>query len=135
LQKLIKKNLVDYLAMDVKAPIEITNYKLQITNFYEKVVGAKVNLDDIKKSIEIIMQSGLDYEFRTTVVPSLHTPEDILQIAQEIRGAKRYYLQQFRPAQKLLDENFRKVKPYSLEILNRIRYQIKDYFGICEVRS
>jgi len=132
LQNLMDEKLVNYVAMDVKAPIEITNYKLQI---YEKVVGAKVNLDNIKKSIEIIMQSGLDYEFRTTVVPSLHTPEDILQIAREIRGAKKYYLQQFRPSEKLLDKEFWKIKPYSTEILYQMRDKIKEFFTICEVRE
>lgn len=133
LAALIKDNLVDYVAMDIK-----TNVKCQMPNVktsYEKVAGARVNLKDIKKSIGIIMSSGLDYEFRTTVVPGLHTESDILEIAEEIRGAKKYFLQQFMPGEKILDATFREAKPYPIEFLRQIRDKIKEFFGACEIRG
>jgi pyruvate formate lyase activating enzyme len=125
LENLLKDKLLDYIAMDIKT--NLVNY--------EKVVGTKVNLENIEKSVKIIMASGLDYEFRTTVVPGLHTEEDVMQIAEEIRGAKKYYLQQFRSSAKLLDVAYQKVKPYPTEFLNRIKDKIKDFFEVCEIRE
>ncbi len=133
LEKIVQSGLLDYVAMDIK-----TNVKTQMSNVktsYEKVCEVKVNLEDIRKSIDIIMKSGLDYEFRTTVVPGLHTESDIANIAKEIRGAKRYYLQQFVAGEKLLDTNYQKVKPYPIEFLYQIRDKIKNFFEICEVRE
>lgn len=125
LESLLKDGLVDYIAMDIK-----TNLKN-----YEKVVGVKVNLENIKKSAGLIRESGLDYEFRTTVVPGLHDEADILAITLEIRGAKKYYLQQFRSGEKVLNAEFREAKPYPAEFLREIRDKIKGDFGICEVRE
>jgi len=129
--------LVDYIAMDIKAPLTnnqtpITNNQTRITN-YEKAVGVKVDLEKIKKSIEIIKDSGIDYEFRSTVVPGVHTREDIIQIAKDIGPAKRYYLQNFRP-EKTLDPEFEKIKPYSSEYLLDIVKIISPYFKICKLR-
>ncbi|MCM8900108.1 anaerobic ribonucleoside-triphosphate reductase activating protein [Caldicoprobacter algeriensis] len=89
LEKLINKNLVDYIAMDIKAPFEK----------YNEICGVEVDITSIQQSIEIIMNAGCDYEFRTTFVPNLNK-DDILEIARTIRGAKRYVLQQFRIPQK-----------------------------------
>jgi pyruvate formate lyase activating enzyme len=125
LENLLKDKLIDYIAMDVK-----TNLKN-----YEKVVGTKVNLENIKKSVKIIMESGLDYEFRTTVVPGLHAEEDILALVGEISGAKKYYLQQFRPGEKVLSREFREIKSYQVEFLREMRDRIKEKFEICEVRE
>lgn len=125
LESLFRDGLVNYFAMDVK-----TNLKN-----YDKVVGVKVNLEDIKRSVKIIMESGLDHEFRTTVVPGLHSEADILAVALEIRGAKRYYLQQFRSGGKILSPEFREAKPYPVEFLQELRDKIKINFEICEVRE
>lgn len=135
LQNLIKDGLVDYLAMDIKTSLKIPNSKIQIQNFYEKVCGVRINLEDIKQSIKVIMASGLDYEFRTTVVPGLHTAEDIVQIAEEIRGAKKYYLQQFVVSEKLLDLTYKTIKPYPTQFLFQLRDKIKNWFEVCEVRE
>lgn len=89
LKKLIEKDLVDYVAMDIKAPFDK----------YSEICGTEVDITAIKESIEIIMNSGCDYEFRTTFVPDLNK-NDILQIVGVIRDAKRYVLQQFRMPQK-----------------------------------
>src|SRR3989339_525701 len=126
LKKLLDEKLLDYIAMDLK-----NNFKSN----YAKTAGVEVNIEDIKKSVEIIRNRGGDYEFRTTVVPGLHTKEDLLAIADEIKGAKKYYLQQFKHEQKMLNPDFREVTPYGKDFLEDIREKIKDYFEVCEVRG
>ncbi|HOM03432.1 MAG TPA: anaerobic ribonucleoside-triphosphate reductase activating protein [Acetivibrio sp.] len=85
IENLIRKRLVDYIAMDVKAPF----------GKYNEVCCAKVDIERIKKSIEIIKSSKIDYEFRTTVAPGLDM-DDILEIANDIAGARLYVLQKYR---------------------------------------
>jgi len=136
LKKLIEQKLIDYVAMDVKAPLGI-NSQFPITNLqlskYDRAVGVKVDLAKIKESIKIIKDSGVDYEFRTTVVPTIHTAADIYQLAQEIAPAKRYYLQKFLP-QKTLNPELEKIKPYPDEFLLAIKEKIAGLFEICEIR-
>ena len=91
LKKLINRELVDYLAMDVKAALAN----------YPKVIDMPVNLDYIVRSMDIIRQSGLPYEFRTTIVKNLHTVEDIKEIAKILHPEDRYALQNFRPAKRV----------------------------------
>lgn len=85
IEKVILSKSVDYIAMDVKAPL----------NKYEAVTRVPVAAEKIKQSIELIRNSGLDYEFRTTAVPSLHTREDIQSIVCLVAGARRFVLQTF----------------------------------------
>ncbi len=150
LKSLIKKKLIDYIAMDIKAPLSPTIQNARPTSpagelaggrakpeipslSYEKAAGAKINLGNIKKSIQLIKSSGIDYEFRTTVVPGLHTKEDIIQIARDISPAKKYFLQNFRP-EKTVNPNFEKIKPYPKEFLLEIQKIIAPFFGTCQVR-
>jgi len=88
LKALIEGGLIDAVTMDVKAPLDYRYLEITRTVF-----GVK----RIARSIDIIMQSGLDYEFRTTVAPTLLSPSEVGEIAQSIQGAKRYVLQPFRP--------------------------------------
>lgn len=129
LKKLIDDNLIDYVAMDIK---QAQISKLKIQN-YERAAGVKVDLNKIRKSIEIIKDSGIDYELRTTVVPTVHTKEDIIQIAKEISLAKKYYLQNFLP-EKTIDPEFEKIKPYPQEYLLEIQKAISPFFEVCQVR-
>ncbi len=123
LESLFDKKLVDYIAMDIKAP-----YKK-----YESLIGKKTILKNIEKSIDLIKNSGIDYEFRTTVVPHLHKKQDILEIAKVLSGAKKYYLQNFRP-EKNIDSNFEKIKPYSNDFLLDIVKAISPFFETCQIR-
>jgi pyruvate formate lyase activating enzyme len=86
------------------------------------------------KSIGIIKNSGIDYEFRMTIVPSLHGKKDLIEIAKKLSPAKKFYLQQFRPG-KNLDPRFAKEKPYSSKELTEICESIKPYFAFCGVRE
>lgn len=136
LKKLINQKLVDYFAMDIKGPL--ANQKSKIpkgepsasygagkNQKYNQLTGVKVDLNKIKKSIELIKNSGIDYEFRTTFVPTLLEKEDILKIAREISPAKRYFLQNFRPEKTNNPEKIRKNK--SLSYLN-IFWKFKNQF-------
>jgi len=129
LADLIGKNLIDYVALDVKAPPEK----------YPQVVGLeKVSLffllKKINESIELLKEGKIDYEFRTTLVPGLLKKEDILKIARWISPARKYVLQNFRP-EKTLDPNFQNLQPYPSEYLFRIQKAISPFFEICEVRK
>ncbi|MCX6761001.1 MAG: anaerobic ribonucleoside-triphosphate reductase activating protein [Candidatus Nealsonbacteria bacterium] len=123
LKRLIKEKLVDYIAMDIKAPKEN----------YEKAVGKVINVGDIEKSIDILKQNKVDYEFRTTIVPTIHSKEDIIKIVKWISPAKKYYLQSFR-AEKMINSKLEKIKPYPKEFLSDIKKEIFRFFEVCEIR-
>jgi len=125
LRELMQKGLVDYVAMDIKAPLGAK---------YDLATGVKVDLDKIKESIEIIKGSGVDYEFRSTIVPSIHTKEDVIQMAKDISPAKKYYLQNFR-GEKTIDPRFEEIKPYAKDFLLEIQKEISPFFEICQVRE
>lgn len=123
LKKLIDEKLVDYVAMDIKAPKEK----------YDKITGVKVRVQNIEESIRILKEGTVDYEFRITVVPTLHSREDIIEIAKWIGPAKRFFLQNFR-AEKTIDSNLEKVKPCPIEFLKELKKEIAPYFEICQIR-
>ena len=87
LENLLNFGLVDYIAMDIKSSLDFDNYS-KAAGIKDKIV-----LEKVKDSIELIMNSKVDYEFRTTVVPLLHSNETIMEIARYIAGAKKYVLQ------------------------------------------
>jgi len=113
LRELIKDNLIDYIAMDIKATKEK----------YKEVINADIDLDKIEESIKLIMDSGIDYEFRTTVVRSQLLIEDIISIAKMIEGAKLFVIQRFIPT-KTLDPDFINEKSYSDEELNVVKQDV-----------
>ncbi|MFH1979715.1 MAG: anaerobic ribonucleoside-triphosphate reductase activating protein [Patescibacteria group bacterium] len=94
LKNLIQKNLINYIAMDIKAPLEK----------YNQITGVEVDFNKIQKSIKIIMQSNLPYEFRTTVVPKFLDAEDIKKIGELIQGAKKWFLQNFKSNMALINK-------------------------------
>lgn len=122
LKSLLKDRMVDYVAMDIKGPLEN----------YQKIAKAEVDLEKIHQSTELVRQFP-DYEFRTTVVPKIHKKEDFLSIARWLDGAKKYFLQQFRPG-KTLELKYEKVRPYPDEKLVEFCQAIKPFFETCEVR-
>ncbi len=123
LKNLLKDHLLDYVAMDIKAPF----------SKYDEATGTKVDLEKIKESVDLIKNSNIDYEFRTTVVPTVHTKEDIIEIAKWIAPAKKYYLQKFLP-EKTVNPEFEKQRPFSDEDLLDIQKTVAPLFEICEIR-
>jgi len=123
LQKAITEKLVDYIAMDIKSPLER----------YSQTVARPVDCRAIRQSIKLLMTSPVDYEFRTTVIKSFLSPEDIEQIGREIKGAKRYYLQKFIPT-KLLNPQFRKKVSYDDRELEQFKTTLSAYVRYCGIR-
>ena len=107
LAMLLERDLVDYIAMDVKAP----------PAKYAQLAGLPhVNLTRIERSITLIQESPVRHEFRTTVVPQMLDEDDIAAIARWIAGAELYSLQQFYP-QNTLARDLRTATPYAYESL------------------
>jgi len=125
LKKILSLSLVDYIAMDIKSSLDFNNYS-KATGIKDKMIFEKV-ID----SIELIINSKIDYEFRTTVVPLLHSEETIIKIARYIAGAKKYVLQNFSPLEKTLNPSFQKIKPYSDEKIQELSKKAKKYVLNC----
>jgi len=122
LQNLINEKLIDYVAMDIKAPLEK----------YHKVTGVELPLDNIKKSIIIIKDSGLPYEFRSTIMPEFHSEEDIIKMGELIKGTDKWYLQKFQPLTDLVDKKFSQQKAYTdvqMRVLSKIGSKYVKYCG------
>lgn len=91
LQECLERRWVDYVAMDIKTSLAR----------YEPVAGVAVDPKRLQRSMELLLRSEIDYEFRTTVVPGLVNLQDVKAIVDLIAGARRYYLQCFRPGETL----------------------------------
>jgi len=91
LRQLVSDSLVDYIEMDLKAPLEFEKYNRAVGGVLTEGI-----FKNIRESVEMLLTSSINYEFRTTLIRELHTKEDILEICRSIEGAKRYYLQNFR---------------------------------------
>lgn len=115
LKKLLDANLLDFIAMDIK--LGVSNYNKTIA----------------EKSIDLIKNSSVDYEFRTTVVPSIIKKKDVEKIGKRLKGIKKFALQQFQN-QKVLDPSFKKIKPYSDKILKDFEKILKKYIKQVELR-
>lgn len=113
IDKLLSMKLLDYIAMDIKSPAE--KHKI--------VTRSQINFDTIKQTIELIMKSGIPYEFRTTALKKLLEENDILDIASLIKNARLYVLQQFIPS-KVLDRGFIKYESYSRDELESLSKKI-----------
>ena len=124
LEELLNKELVDHIAMDVKAPLER----------YPEVTGSKVKEKEIERSIDIVKNSGLEYVFRTTVVPDLIESEDIKRIGQMLNGAKVYQLQQFVPVNPI-DSEYLKKKPYTREVIQEFAKIAEPYFSEVKIEG
>lgn len=105
LKEAIYRGLVDYVAMDIKTSKEN----------YSRVADVNVKIEDIEKSVEILLENKVDYEFRTTVVREMHTKEDFEKISAWIKGAKRYFLQCFKDNENLIGNNLSAYTAWELE--------------------
>jgi pyruvate formate lyase activating enzyme len=123
LEEMLEKDLVDYIALDIKAPLEK----------YAQITQSEIQPDKIKRSIDSVMSSGVDYEFRTTVVASLLSRRDLVEIARMIPGAKCYALQRFI-ASKTLDASFMNEKSYQDEDFTRIVCEIRPFVSKIIIR-
>jgi pyruvate formate lyase activating enzyme len=121
---LLDRELLDYVAMDIKAsPAK-----------YPSAAGVPVDMWRIEESVNLILSSGVDHEFRTTVVPGIVAPEDVEEMAKLISGAGKYILQQLRP-QGTLDPRFREVAPYPAQTLLEMAQAAERWIEDVEVRG
>jgi len=133
LEKLIKEKLVNYISLDIKAPKE--KYSKLIGLFKNGLEGKFLEeqiIKRIEKSIWILKEEKIDYEFKTTLVPGFLGKEEVITIVKWIGTAKKYCLQNFWP-EKTIDPRFQKMKPFPLEYLAEIKKVIAPFFEVCEV--
>ncbi|MDR4503663.1 MAG: anaerobic ribonucleoside-triphosphate reductase activating protein [Candidatus Scalindua sp.] len=126
IENFIQRGLIDCVAMDIKAPLHEEKYR--------EAAGGPCNVVDIEKSIRLIMDSGIEYEFRTTVCPTFLDGSDIVQIAQSIAGSSSYILQTFRP-NNCLDDRMLNVVPYSEEEMAGFAREAQKFVKNCFVRG
>ena len=110
LKELVEQGLVDYVAMDIK------NCKEK----YSLTAGIDIDISKIEKSVDFLMNCGIDYEFRTTVVKEYHTLLDIENIAKWISGAKGYFLQNFVDSGDLIKNGLSAVDKETLMQMHRV---------------
>jgi len=125
LAELLSKKLLNYIAMDIKAPL--VKYAL--------ISGVEADLSKIKKSVKIIMDSGLPYEFRTTVVPALLDQDDIAKMAEELEGAKLWYLQKFEANKDLINQKLMGQISYSDKEMKQLAQTASRLAGNCLYRQ
>jgi len=128
LESLIGDNLIDYVAMDIKAPLDFDAYTRSAG------ITDRRTLERVRDSVEILMDGDVDYEFRTTVVPALHRPTDLGRIAEQIQGARRFVIQNY-VARDTIDPGFLKEAPYDSERLEEFQRMMAPSFDECVVRD
>lgn len=124
LKRLLIEGLLDYVAMDIKSPLDK----------YPEVVNFRPDPEKIKESIALIMDSGLPYEFRTTIVRGLHAIDDIVPMAEMIKGAKKWYLQKFQGETPLIDNTYMEKKPHSDKELREMVDLARKFVQFCAYR-
>lgn len=117
LEGLIKKKLVDFVAMDIKAPLER----------YQEVTKSNVKTNHIRNSINLIRTSGVPYVFRTTVVPGLFQVEDIEKIGELLKGSDYFQLQNFVP-ENTIDKSYMQKTTFSRIEFKEFADSAKKYF-------
>lgn len=123
MHKLILAGVVDYVAMDIK----------NCPDKYAETIGVKgFNLQPVKDSVRLLMQGTVGYEFRTTVVKGMHTPQDIVEIGKWIQGADKYFIQPYRDSDLVID---RSCERHSDEELQALLAAAREYVPAAELRG
>ena len=135
LEKMIAEKVVDFFAMDIKT--SLSRYGEIINTFprsSKSGVGEDLLINEVKKSKEIIQNSGLPYEFRTTAVKGKHTKEVFEEIGEWLKGAETYFIQNFRN-KKTLAEEYKNKKGFSEKELAEFKKLMGKYVKNCEIRN
>jgi pyruvate formate lyase activating enzyme len=131
LQGVVDRGLVDFVAMDIKAPLG---------KQYQQATGSDCSGKEVFKSAQILIREGVDFELRTTVIPRLHKEEDLIAMARQISklipssASLKWSLQQFRP-QNCLNPSFNNAKPYSEKELEGILVAVRKFIPKAELRG
>lgn len=120
---LVEEGLVDYVAMDIK------NSQAK----YMTTIGVNnIDMTSIEKSVDFLLQNKVDYEFRTTVVDGFHTPDDIQDIVVWIKGAHKYFLQNFVDSGDLIQSG---LSPVSVDMLKEMKKKATEFVPYVEIRG
>jgi pyruvate formate lyase activating enzyme len=125
IQLLLQDRLLDYVAMDVKGAPEK----------YPLVAGRRIEIKRIENSIQLILASEIEYEFRTTAVPGMVTVQDVETIARSIAGARRYVIQQFRSSSSTLSPQIAKMDPYPVTVLEEMADAAQRWVSDVSIRG
>ncbi len=117
LEKLIDEGKLDFVSMDVKGPLDPFSYR--------RATGLPVDLSLISKSIEILKRGKVEYQFRMTIVPQLHSAEEIQTLGEQLRAGRRLTLQNFNP-ENPLDPSFKKTVPYDPKVLKEMEKMVQE---------
>ncbi|MFO7895624.1 MAG: anaerobic ribonucleoside-triphosphate reductase activating protein [Candidatus Cloacimonadales bacterium] len=123
LELLLKENLLDYIAMDIKAPLEE----------YRRVTKTEVEANTLRRSINLIEHGAAEYEFRSTLVSTLHTAQDVKKMAKSLGKAQKYFLQKFVPS-KTLDASYLSETTLSDATFKDIIQTMQSEIELVEVR-
>ena len=118
LKELIDKNILDYVALDVKAPLD---------ERYYSAAGKKIKLENVRESIRLLMRNVVNYEFRTTCVPGIIDEHAIDEIGQAIKGAQKWALQVFVPENAYKKEYRKKLSPSYVSTLHKFLVHAQTY--------
>lgn len=121
IKELIENKFVDYIALDVKGPLNEKDYS--------KIIGvnSKNFIKDVKETINIILNSNMDYEFRSPIIPMLNDKEDLLKKhADDVKDSKTFVLEQFDPENGTLDPKFKDLQPLPEKKMNEIAKLFKN---------
>lgn len=123
-QDVINQGLVDYFAMDIKAPLDK----------YSLITNVDIDTNKILKSIDLVMNSNISYEFRTTVMKSQLSFDDFEKIGELIKGADKYYLQKFEAKTEILNQDLKDEVTYSDDEFKEIIKILKKNIKLVELR-
>jgi pyruvate formate lyase activating enzyme len=116
-EDLLKAEEIDFVSMDVKAPLDPFSYR--------RSIGLSIDLDLILRSIEILKKGKVEYQFRMTVVPGLHREEDIKTLGDQLRVGQKFVLQNFNP-ENPLDPSLKEILPYDQKILTKMEREVQE---------
>ena len=128
LEPLLRENLLDYVAVDVKGPPG------RLRGIARSALDEAHLVRSVETTVEMLKRSGVPFELRTTVVPGLLEEDDLDRLAAWMRGAPRLVLQQFRPG-KTLDPVYQGVLPFPPQVLRELASRLAGQFGECVVRG
>jgi pyruvate formate lyase activating enzyme len=123
IKEAIEKKLVDYIAMDVKTSLEE----------YPKLVGPVVKPNNIAESVRILVKNEVDYEFRSTLIKEIHSENILNEMSHLLQGAKRIYLQTFRPGHTLKTE-FQTFQPFSKQEMGDVSLIFRNHIQEVGIR-
>ena len=129
LKELIDSKQIDYVAMDIKS--SISKYKM-VAGLLEDSKKTEKILEAVKKSINILKESNIDYEFRTTLIDKYHDEEEIIKIGEMINGAKKYYMQSFIDSDNVIDHSLGSIEK---DVLLKYEEIMKRYVQHVSIRG